>query len=57
MSAPETTTRWPAYLLSAVRIAVGLLFFQHGAEKIWGFAGGRVDHNFATLHGSPGPWK
>ena len=42
-------------LLSVVRIAVGLLFFQHGAEKIWGFAGGRIDHNFGSLHGIAGP--
>ena len=42
-------------LQSAVRIAVGLLFFQHGAEKLWGFAGGQIDHNFATLHGFAGP--
>jgi putative oxidoreductase len=42
-------------LLSAVRIAAGLLFFQHGAEKLWGFAGGQIDHNFATLHGFAGP--
>jgi putative oxidoreductase len=42
-------------LLGIVRIATGLLFFQHGAEKIWGFAGGQVDHNFLTLHGFAGP--
>jgi putative oxidoreductase len=42
-------------LLSAVRIALGLLFFQHGAEKLWGFAGGQMDRNFATLHGFAGP--
>ena len=42
-------------LLSVVRIAVGLLFFQHGAEKIWGLAGGRIDHNFVTMHGIAGP--
>jgi len=41
--------------LGIVRIATGLLFFQHGAEKIWGFAGGQVDHNFFTLHGFAGP--
>ena len=39
----------------SVRILVGLLFFQHGAEKLWGFAGGRIDHNFYTLHGIAGP--
>lgn len=43
------------YLLSVLRVAIGLLFFQHGAEKIWGFAGGRIDHNFATMHGFAGP--
>jgi putative oxidoreductase len=42
-------------LLSAIRIATGLLFFQHGAEKLWGFAGGQIDHNFLTLHGFAGP--
>lgn len=55
MSAPENGARWTPYLLSLLRIAIGLLFFQHGAEKIWGFAGGRIDHNFATLHGFAGP--
>ncbi|HEX5227471.1 MAG TPA: DoxX family protein [Bryobacteraceae bacterium] len=42
-------------LLSAIRIATGLLFFQHGAEKLWGFAGGQIDHNYLTLHGFAGP--
>src|SRR6202007_3181839 len=42
-------------LLSAIRIATGLLFFQHGAEQLWGFAGGQIDHNFLTLHGFAGP--
>jgi putative oxidoreductase len=42
-------------LLGVVRIVVGLLFLQHGAEKVWGFANGRVDHNFGTLHGFAGP--
>jgi len=42
-------------LLSIVRIATGLLFFQHGAEKIWGFASGQIDHRFLTLHGFAGP--
>lgn len=42
-------------LLSLVRIATGLLFVQHGAEKLWGFAGGQIDHHFLTLHGFAGP--
>jgi putative oxidoreductase len=49
------TPKWTPYLLSAVRIALGLLFFQHGAEKLWGFAGGRIDHDFASLRGIAGP--
>ena len=53
MNAPDKI-RLP-YLLSVLRIAIGLIFFQHGAEKIWGFAGGRIDHNFVTLHGFAGP--
>src|SRR5690242_17584168 len=55
MSAPNNTPKWTPYLLSMLRIAIGLIFFQHGAEKIWGFAGGRIDHNFATMHGFAGP--
>ena len=46
---------WMRYLLVVVRIAVGLLFLQHGAEKVWGFANGRLDHDFGTLHGFAGP--
>ena len=49
------TADWRPYLLSVARIAIGLLFFQHGAEKIWGFAGARMDHNYATMHGFAGP--
>ena len=44
-----------SYLHGFARIVVGLLFFQHGAEKLWGFAGGRIDHDFATLRGFAGP--
>ena len=57
MGAPtkQATARWTPYLLSVLRIAIGLIFFQHGAEKLWGFAGGRVDYNFGTLHGFAGP--
>ena len=42
-------------ILGLVRIATGLLFFEHGAEKLWGFAGGQIDHKFLTLHGFAGP--
>jgi len=57
MSTParQAAVKWTPLLLSALRIAAGLLFFQHGAEKMWGFANGRIDHDFATLHGFAGP--
>ncbi len=42
-------------ILSLIRVATGLLFLQHGAEKLWGFAGGQIDHHFLTLHGFAGP--
>ena len=42
-------------LRSVLRILLGLLFFQHGAEKIWGFAGGRIEHNYLTMRGFAGP--
>lgn len=55
MSAPGSAAKGTPYFLSLLRMASGLLFFQHGAEKIWGFAGGRIDHNFGTMHGFAGP--
>ena len=55
MSASQNSASWKPYLLSGVRIAMGLLFIQHGAQKLWGFAGGPIDRNFATLHGFAGP--
>lgn len=45
----------PFALLSILRIVTGLLFMQHGAEKLWGFAGGRIDLNFPQLHALAGP--
>lgn len=46
--------KWTSYMLSVTRIVLGLLFIQHGLEKLWGFAGGRIDHNFASMHGFAG---
>ncbi len=49
---PSESTR---YGLSMVRFLLGFLFIQHGLEKLWGFAGGRVDRDFSHLHGLAGP--
>jgi putative oxidoreductase len=49
------SAKWTPYLLSILRIALGLLFIQHGTEKLWGFPHGRIDHNFFTsMHGLAG---
>ena len=45
------------YVFVVLRIAVGLLFLQHGGEKLWGFAGGRIDHNYPDLHAIAGPME
>ena len=46
--------KWSSYTLSMVRFVLGFLFIQHGLEKLWGFAGGRIDHNFGSIHGFAG---
>jgi putative oxidoreductase len=38
-----------------VRIAVGLLFLEHGLSTAFGFVTGRADHDFAKLHAWAGP--
>ena len=51
---PNTSGKWTPYLLSVVRFVVGFLFIQHGLEKLWGFAGGRIDRDFSSIHGIAG---
>ena len=46
--------KWTPYLLSVIRFVLGFMFIQHGLEKLWGFAGGRIDHNFSSMHGFAG---
>ena len=46
---------WLPKLLSMVRIAVGLLFLEHGLSTAFGFVTGRADHDFAKLHAWAGP--
>jgi putative oxidoreductase len=51
----ETPSKSTPYVLSIVRFLLGCLFLQHGLEKLWGFAGGRIDRDFSHLHGLAGP--
>jgi putative oxidoreductase len=41
-------------MLLAVRVVAGLLFFQHGAEKLWGFAGARPEPTLLAIRGVAG---
>lgn len=46
---------WLPQLLSIVRMAVGLLFLEHGLSTAFGFATGRADHDWTKLHAYAGP--
>ncbi len=48
------SSTWSGYTLSIFRFIAGYVFIQPGLEKLWGFEGARMDHNFATLHGFAG---
>ncbi len=46
---------WAAKSHSILRFVMGFLFIQHGLEKLFGFAGGRIDRDLSQLHGWAGP--
>jgi putative oxidoreductase len=54
MPAPEQS-RWTPRVLSVVRVCTGVLFVQHGLEKVIGAPFGRPDHDFSQLHAWAGP--
>ena len=47
-------SEWAPYFLAILRIAVGLLFWEHGLEKIFGFGGGRMETNYLAIRGFAG---
>jgi putative oxidoreductase len=54
-STNHAPAKWTSNLLSIIRFVLGCMFIQHGTEKLWAIPSGRVDHNFAQLHGIAGP--
>jgi putative oxidoreductase len=46
--------RYAPYVLFAIRIAAALLFFQHGAQKLFGFTGSRATDDFLSQRGIAG---
>ena len=55
MDTSKAAAKWAPYLLSALRIAVGIVFIRHGMQRLFGFPFGGMDHNFLTLNGIAGP--
>lgn len=47
-------SRWAPYALSILQISAGLVFFQHGIEKLFGFGGARVEQDLLTVRGIGG---
>jgi len=47
-------SQWTPYALSLLQIAAGLVFFQHGLEKLFGFGGARVEKDLMTIRGIGG---
>lgn len=47
-------THWTPYILCLVRVVAGLLFLQHGLEKLFGFAGATPEPNLFGIRGLAG---
>jgi putative oxidoreductase len=56
MDTPQTTTasKLSPYLLSLLRITVGIVFIRHGMQLLFGFPFGGMNHDFKTLAGIGG---
>src|SRR6267142_595813 len=54
-SSNSAAAKWGPYLLSLLRIAVGIVFIRHGMQLLFGFPFGGMNHNFLTLNGMAGP--
>ena len=56
METPRTTAalKLSPYLLSLLRITVGIVFIRHGMQLLFGFPFGGMNHDFTTLAGIGG---
>ncbi len=48
------SSEWSPYAFTLLRIAAGLVFFQHGIEKLFGYSGARVEKDLLTIRGIGG---
>ena len=54
MSSKSTALKLSPYLLSLLRVAVGIVFIRHGMQLVFGFPFGGMNHDFTTLAGIGG---
>src|SRR5262245_8373540 len=54
-TSPSTAEKLSPYLLSLLRIAVGIVFIRHSMQLVFGFPFGGMNHDFTTLAGIAGP--
>lgn len=54
MTTPTFAERAPHWALGLLRIAAGLLFMQHGAQKLFGWLDGNQIESLATMMGAAG---
>jgi len=54
MASKTTALKVSPYLLSLMRITVGIVFIRHGMQLVFGFPFGGMNHDFTTLEGIGG---
>src|SRR5438477_955005 len=54
-SSRSTAAKRSPYLLSLLRIAVGIVFIRHSMQLVFGFPFGGMNHDFTSLAGIAGP--
>src|SRR5215467_6977909 len=55
MESKTTALKVSPYLLSLLRITVGIVFIRHSLQLVFGFPFGGMNHDFTTLAGIAGP--
>jgi putative oxidoreductase len=51
---PSKWERYAPYVIFVIRIVASLLFFSHGAQKLWGFTGAPIEQSLLTQRGVAG---
>ena len=54
MMSAVTLHRSAPYVIFVIRTSAALLFFSHGAQKLWGFTGSPIEQSLLTQRGAAG---